>query len=113
MQICFSYHKQIRKIWLDNTSQKNAQTKDSFRNIPRSSKRKPDLVGTDRDRGFYSDIFQTFLNNNNIKLYSRNSSFGCVFVERFQRTIRDLLKKPVFESRDGNWFDVLPTITKQ
>ena len=29
------------------------------------------------------------------------------------RTIRDLLKRPVFEKGDGNWIDVLQTITKQ
>ena len=29
------------------------------------------------------------------------------------RMIRDLLKKIVFEQGDGNWVDVLPTITKQ
>ena len=35
-----------------------------------------------------------------------------VFAERFNKTIRDLLK-PVFEKGDDNWIDVLPTITKQ
>ena len=53
------------------------------------------------------------MNKNNIKLYSRNTSYGAVFAERFNRTIRDLLKRPVFEKGDGNWIDVLPTITKQ
>ena len=48
-----------------------------------------------------------------MKLYSRNSSYGAVFAERFNRTIRDLLKRPVFEKGDGNWIDVLPKITKQ
>ena len=38
---------------------------------------------------------------------------GAVFVERFNCTIRDLTKRPVFEKGDGNWIDVLPTITKQ
>ena len=38
---------------------------------------------------------------------------GIVFAERFNRSIKDLLKKPVFEKSDGNWIDVLPTITKQ
>ena len=27
--------------------------------------------------------------------------------------MRDLLKRPVFEKGDGNWVDILPTITKQ
>ena len=100
--------------WTSPLKNKNAQTiKDSFENILTSSKRSPNLIETDRGKEFYNNIFQEFLNKNNIKLYSRNSSYGAVFAERFNRTIRDLLKKPVFEKGDGNWIDVLPTITKQ
>ena len=100
--------------WTTSLKNKNAQTKkDSFEKNIISSKRKPNLIETDRDKGFYNIIFQEFLNKNDIKLYSRNSSFGSVFAERFNRTIRDLLKKPVFEKGDGNWIDVLQTITKQ
>ena len=100
--------------WTIPLKNKNAQTiKDSFENILINSKRKPNLLEGDRDRGFYNNIFQDFLNKNNIKHYSRNSSYGAVFAERFNRTIRDLLKKIVFEHGDANWIDVLPTITKQ
>ena len=100
--------------WTIPLKNKNAQTiKDSFENILISSKRKPNLIESDRGKEFYNNIFQDFLNKNDIKLYSRNSSYGAVFAERFNRTIRDLLKKIVFEHGDGNWIDVLPTITKQ
>ena len=100
--------------WTVPLKNKNAQTiKDSFENILISSKRKPNLVESDRGKEFYNNIFQDFLNKNNIKLYSRNSSYGAVFAERFNRTIRDLLKRPVFEKGDGNWIDILQTITKQ
>ena len=100
--------------WTIPLKNKSAQTiKDSFENIIISSKRSPNLLEGDRDRGFYNNIFQDFLNKNVIKLYSRNSSYGAVFAERFNRTIRDLLKRPVFEKGDSNWIDVLPTITKQ
>ena len=93
---------------------KNAQTKkDSFEKILISSKRKLDLIETDRGEEFYNNIFQDFLIKNNIKLYSRNSSFGSVFAEGFNCTIRDLLKRPVFEKGDSNWIDELPKITKQ
>ena len=34
-------------------------------------------------------------------------------MERFNRSIRDLPKKPVFEPGYANWVDVLPVITKQ
>ena len=100
--------------WAIPLKNKNAQTiKDSFENILISSKRKPNLVESDRGKEFYNNIFQDFLNKNNIKLYSRNSSYGAVFAERFNRTIRDLLKKIVFEQGDAKWIDILPTITEQ
>ena len=93
---------------------KNAQIiKDSFERIIINSKRKPNLIESDRGKEIYNIIFQDFLNENDIKLYSRNSSYGAVFAERFNRTIRNLLKRPVFEKGDGNWIDVLPKITKQ
>ena len=99
--------------WTVPLKNKNAQTiKDSFQNILMSSI-KTDLLEGDRERGFYNIIFQIFLINNNIKLYSRNSSFGGVYAERFNRSIRDLLKKPVFEKGDGKWIHILPIITKQ
>ena len=78
-----------------------------------NSKRKPNLIESDRGKEFYNNIFQDFLNKNNIKLYSRNSSYGAVFAERFNRTIRDLLKKIVFEQGNAKWIDILPTITEQ
>ena len=78
-----------------------------------NSKRSPNLIESDRGKEFNNNIFQDFLNINNIKIYSRNTSVGAVFAERFNRTIRDLLKGPVFEKGDGNWMDVLPIITKQ
>ena len=100
--------------WTIPLKNKNAQTiRDSFENVLINSKRKPNLIESDRGKEFYNNIFQDFLNKNNIKLYSRNSSYGAVFAERFNRTIRDLLNRPVFEKGDGNWVDVLPTITKQ
>ena len=109
--------------WTVPLKNKNAQTiKDSFENILISSRRKPDLIETDRGKEFYNNLFQDFLTKNNIKLYSRNSSFGAVFAERFNRTIRDLIKKStirdlikkiVFEEGDAKWIDILPTITKQ
>ena len=100
--------------WTIPLKNKNAQTiKDSFENILTNSKRKPNLIESDRGKEFYNNIFQDFLNKNNIRLYSRNSSYGAVFAERFNRTIRNLLKKIVFEQGDAKWIDILPTITEQ
>ena len=61
--------------WTIPLKKKNAQTiKDSFETILIGSKRKPNLIETDRGKEFYNNIFQDFLNKNDIKLYSRNSS---------------------------------------
>ena len=58
-------------------------------------------------------MFQDLINKNNIKIYSKNSSYGAVFAEHFNRTFRDPLKKIVFQQGDAKWIDVIPTITKQ
>ena len=106
-----NFNKYGRTVPLKN---KNAQTKtNSFENNFIGSKRKAGLIETDRGKKFYNKIFQNFLSTKNIKLYSRNSSFGRVFAERFHRTIRDLLKRPVFKKRNDNCIDVLPKIAKR
>ena len=78
-----------------------------------NSKRKPNLIEGDRGKELYNNIFQSFINNNNIRLFSRNTYLGAVLAERFNKSIRDLLEKPVFKKGDGNWIDILSTITKQ
>ena len=99
--------------WRVPLKNKNAHSiKGFFKNVLISSKRRPNLIESDCGKEFYN-IFQDFLIKNNIKIFSRNSSYGAVFAERFNRTIRDLLKKIVFEQGDANWIDILPTITKQ
>ena len=87
--------------------------KDAVENILISSKRKLGLIVTDGRKEFYNTIFQGFLSKNDIKIYSRKSSYGAVFAEKFNCTIRDLLKKIVFEQGGAKWIDLLPIITKQ
>ena len=83
-----------------------------MKNVLISSKSKQNLFERDRGKEIYNNNFEGFSNNINIKLYSRKSSFGAVFAERNNRTIRGLLKRLVFEKVGSNWIDVLPTITK-
>ena len=46
-------------------------------------------------------------------MYSRYTFVRAAFAERFDRTTRYLLTKPVFDKVDGNWVDVLPTKAKK
>ena len=76
----------------------NAQViNDFFKKFPITSKRKPNIIDFDRGREFYNNTFQIYLNNNNIKQFSRNSSLGALFEGKFSRTIRDILKILVSE----------------
>ena len=100
--------------WTVPLKNKNAQTvKDAFEGIIISSKRKPKLIESDRGKKIYYTIFQIFLNNNIMEHYSRNTSLGAVFAERFNLSVRNPHKKPVFEKKDGDWVDILATITKR
>ena len=100
--------------WTVPLKNKIAQTmKDSSEQLLINSKRKPSLIETDRGKEFYNNTFQDFLYKNNIKLYSRNSLYGAVFAEPFNRTIRDLFKNIVIKQGDAKWIDVSSIITKQ
>ena len=38
---------------------------------------------------------------------------GAVFEKMFNRTFRDIIKRPVLEQGDGTWIDTLPKMMKQ
>ena len=86
---------------------------DAFSEIIKSSNRKPNLLETDDGKEYVNKIFNEFLNNNRIKRYSRYTDKGAVFAERFNKTIRNLLKKPVFEKGNADWLSELPSVIKK
>ena len=86
---------------------------DAFSQVVKTSGRKPHLLETDDGKEYVNKIFNEFLNNNNIKRYSRKTTFGAVIAERFNKTIRNLLKKPVFEKGKADWLSDLPSVIKQ
>ena len=84
-----------------------------FSNISTTSKRKPLKIESDRGKEWYSSVFQNFLKVKNIKHYSRFTDKGPSIAERVIRTLRNLLKKPVFEKRNAGWLCQLPSVFKQ
>ena len=100
--------------WTISLKNKYAQSKtDAFSQIIKASRRKPYLLETDDGKEYVNKIFSEVLNNHDIKRYSRNTTQGAVFAERFNRTIRNLLKNPVFEKGSADWISELPSVTKQ
>ena len=101
-------------LWAIPLKNKYSQTiKNELSNILTTSKRKPLKLESDRVSEFYNSIFQNFLKSKNIQHYSRYTDKGTSIAERVIRTVRNLLKKPVFEKGNADWLSELPSIIKQ
>ena len=86
----------------DNTGQ---STTTAFRKLIEKEMRKPQKVWSDKGKEFYNKTFLDFLKEQNIQIYSTNSDLKVVFVERFNRTLLDLIKEPMYIECNGNWLN--------
>ena len=77
---------------------------DGISEIIRSSKRKPHLLETDDGKEYVNKNFYEYLNNNNIKRYSRYTEKGALFAERLNRSIRNFMKKRVLEKGNAECY---------
>ena len=73
-------------------------------------KERPYQLQTDLGKEFYNKNVKEILNKYKINHYSVNSQFKAALVERFNRTLRDRLKKYFTKSGNKRWVDVLPKI---
>ena len=79
----------------------------AFKNLLETSKRKPHKIWSDRGKEFYNTTFLHYLKEQNIHIYSTHSDLKAVFVERFNRTLLDLIKEPMYIEGKGNWLNHL------
>ena len=101
-------------LWAIPLKNKYSQTiTNEFSNIITTSKRKPNKLESDRGSEFCNSILQNFLKLINIHHYSRFTDKGPSIAERVIRTIRNLLKKPVFEKGKADRLSELPSVVKQ
>ena len=98
-------------VWTIPLKNKYAQSiTDAFSQILKSSKRKPNPFETDDGEEYVNESFNEFLNNRNLKRFYSNTALGTVFAEKFKKTVRNLLKKPVFLEGNAIWLSELPTV---
>ena len=101
-------------MWAIPLQNKYSQTiTNGFSNILTTAKRKLLKMESDRGTEFYNSIFQNFLKTKNIHHYSRFTDKGPSIAERVIRTVRNLLKKQVFEKGKADWLSELPSVIKQ
>ena len=84
-----------------------------FSNVLTTSKRKPLKIESDRVSELYNNAFQNFLKSKSIKHFSRFTDKGPSIAERVIRTLRNLLKKPVFEKGKADWVNELSSVIKK
>ena len=60
---------------------------------------------SDRGKEFLHKTILNFLKEQNIQIYSTNSDLKAVFVERFNRTLLDLIKEAMYIAGKGNWLN--------
>ena len=79
----------------------------AFKSLLENSKRKPHKIWSDRGKEFYNQTFLHYLKEQNIQIDSTHSGLKAVFVERFNRTLLDLIEEPMYIEGKGNWLNHL------
>ncbi len=69
---------------------------------------KPKKIWSDRDKLFYNKLWEEYLTSKNITLYSTDSEHKSVYVERLQRTLKEMTEKLVYLNKTkGRWINVI------
>ena len=55
---------------------------------------------------------QKLCEDNNVKIYHTCSNLKAVFIERFNRSIRELMMKSFVKSNNTVWYNILPELLK-
>ena len=101
-------------LWCIPLKNKNGQINiNEFSNILTTSKRKPLKIESDWGTEFLNNILQTFLKTKNIHHFAGFTEKGPSLVERVIRTIRNLLKKPIFQAGNADWLSELSAVVNK
>ena len=73
---------------------------------------KPKYIWSDKEPAFLSKEMQQFFKDNNVKIYQTNSHLKAVFIERFNRSLRELMMKKFFKNDNTVWYNILPKLIK-
>ena len=74
--------------------------------------RKPKYIWRDQESTFFSEEMLKFFEDNNVKIYHTYSNLKAVFIERFYRSLRELIMKSFVKNNNTIWYDILPNLIK-
>ena len=92
------------------TSKKIQDIKSCFEKI--FKKNKPKFIWSDKEPAFFSKEMQQFFKNNNVKIYHTDSHLKSVVIERFNRSLRELMMKEFVKNNNTVWYNILPNLIK-
>ena len=91
-------------------SKKIGDIKPCFEKIFKNNK--PKYIWSDKEPAFLSKEMQQFFKDNNVKIYHTNSHLKSVIIERFNRSLRELMMKHFTKNNNTVWYNILPKLIK-
>ena len=74
--------------------------------------RKPKYIWSDQESSFFSKEMLKFFEDNNVKIYHTYSNLKAVVIERFNRSLRELMMKEFVKNNNTVWYNILPKLIK-
>ena len=75
-------------------------------------KNKPKYIWSDKEPAFFSKEMQKFFKDNNVKIYHTNSHLKAVIIERFNRSLRELMMKHFIKNNSTVYYNIIPELLK-
>ena len=92
------------------TSKKIQDIKPCFEKIFKNNI--PKYIWADRESSFLTKEMQQFFKDDNVKIYHTNSHLKAVIIERFNRSLRELMMKEFVKNNNIVWYNILPKLIK-
>ena len=89
-------------------SKKISYIKPCFQKI--FKERKPSHIWSDKESSFFSKEMLKFFEDNNVKIYYTNSNLKAVLIERFNRSLRELMMKSFVKNDNTVLYNILPNL---
>ena len=74
--------------------------------------RKLKYIWSDQESVFFSKEMLKFFEDNNIKIYHTYSNLKAVIIERFNRSLREMMMKLFVKNNNTVWYNILPELIK-
>ena len=82
----------------------------AFNKIIKQSNRKPNKIWVDQGGEFYNNVFEKWLSDNDINMYSTYNEGKSIIAERFTRTLKNKLYKDMTPTGKNVYYDVLDDV---